>query len=291
MSVSEPIVAVPELAGLELEEPEPFRPQERAPRPRIPGLAPPLSPRSSSARPSALLPSEPALFPWIAERLAPGEATVLTGAPRPVAELLELVYAASASVGGRVSLLEGANRFNPYRIGELGRALGVDATETVERIRLARAFTAYQLVALVDRWGPEIRRDRPSLLVGHDLPTLFHDPEIPEEERDGLLRHVARSLRRLSERFAIPLVLTLGPDGLESFPALAEEGPRWYDFLRLERRPSSLRLEALRDGRRFSVVPRRSGQAGLEEFVPDAPSEVMAWDAPFRRTVRPWKSG
>ena len=289
--MSELLALAPEPEALEVEEPEPFRPQERAPRPRLPGVEPPLSRRSPRAGTSRLLPSAPALFPWIARRLAPGEATVWTGAPRTVASLLELLYAGSAAAGGRISLLEGANRFDPYRIGELGRALGVDATETVRRIRLARAFTAYQMVALVDRWGPAVRRDRPSLLVGHDLPALFHDDEIPEEEQDGLLRHLARSLRGLCEHSGVPLLLTLGPDGADSFPSLAQDGPRWFDYIRLERGRSTLRLEALRDGRRFSVVPRAGGQSGLEEFAEGAEQEVMAWDAPFRRTVRPSKSG
>lgn len=287
------LAVAPELAAIEVEEPEPFRPLERAPRPALPPLAPPLARHAGRPRRNerALLPAEPALFPWLARRFAPGEATIWAGASRTVAGLLELLYAGSAAAGGRISLLEGANRFDPYRIGELGRGMGVDATEALRRIRLARAFTAYQMVALVDRWAAEVRRDRPSLLVGHDLPSLFHDPEIPDEERDGLLRHVARSLRAVCERASAPLLLTLGPDGPASFPALAEDGPRWCDFLRVERGPSAVRLEALRGGRRFALVARAGGQSGLEEFGDETQQEVMAWDAPFRRTVKRSKSG
>ncbi len=282
-----------EAAAFDADELEPFHPRERAPRPRLPAVAPSLSRRASPrpGRASRILPAEPALFPWIAARLAPGEATVWTGAPRAVESLLELLYAGSAAVRGRVSLVEGANRFDPYRIGEIGRALGVDATETVRRIRLARAFTAYQMVALVDRWAQEVRRDRPSLLVGHDLAALFHDDEIPEEEQAGLLRHVARSLRSVAERAGVPLLLTLGPDGVAGFPSLAQDGPRWFDFIRLERGPGAFRLEALRDGGRFSIVPRPAGQLGLEQFGEGSAQEVMAWDAPFRRTARRSRSG
>lgn len=285
----------PELEALELEqeEPSPFRPEERAPRPRRPSLGPPLAARAARVGRSArLLPSAPELFPWLARRLAPGEATILAGTPRSVAALLELLYAGSAAARGRISLLEGANRFDPYRIGELGRALGVDATETVRRVRLARAFTAYQMVALVDRWATEARRDRPTLLVGHDLPSLFHDAEIPEEEQDGLLRHVARTLRAVCERSDVPMLLTLGPDGPDtSFPSLAEDGPRWCDYLRLVRGPTATRLEALRDGGRLAIVPRAPGQTGLEAFGAGTPTEVMAWGAPYRRTARRWRSG
>lgn len=278
--------------GLEVEGFEPFGPRDRAPRPRLLEIEPSLARRSSRGRRRLRrLPAAPTLFPWIARRLVPGEMTVWAGASRAVSSLLELLYAGSAAAGGRISLLEGANRFDPYRIGELGRSLGVDATETLRRIRLARAFTAYQMVALVDRWGPEVRRGRPTLLVGHDLPTLFRDDEISDEERAGLLRHVARSLRTLSERFDVPLLLTLGPAGVAEFPTLAEEGPRWCDYIRLRPGPSTLRLEALRDGGRFALVPRPAGQAGLEEFGVGSAEEVMAWGAPLRRTAGRSRSG
>lgn len=280
-----------DLEPLDLEEVAPFRPQDRAPRPRRPEIAPPLSRGAPRVRASPLLPTEPALFPWIARHLTPGEATVWSGPPLVLEALLELLYAGSATAGGRISLLEGANRFDPYRIGELGRSLGVDATETVRRIRLARAFTAYQMVALVDAWGPEVRRDRPSLLVGHDLPLLFQDDEIPDEERDGLLAHVARSLAELVATLDVPLLLTLGPDGPSSFPALAREGPRWSDFVQVSRGPFTLRLRAFRDNARFTVVPRPDGQLGLEEFGGGSAEEVMAWGAPLRRTARRSRRG
>jgi len=269
----------------------PFRPRDRAP-------SFPSSPAGFAARPRtrrsprAVLPSEPALFPWLARRFAPGELTVWAGPPSAVEPLLELLYVGSARARGRVSLLEGANRFHPYRIGELGRAFGVDARETVRRIRLARAFTAYQMVALVDRWPVEVRRHPPTLLVGHDLPTLFADDEIPAEEQVGLLRRLARGLAALLRRAELPLLLTLGPDGAATFPGLVEEGPRWSDYVTFARGPTSLRLRAMRDDARLTLVARPPGQLGMEQFGggPSA-GEVTAWDVPPRRTARRSRNG
>jgi hypothetical protein len=263
----------------------PFRPEERAPpspRPRVRRPA-----RAAPLRAPPVLPSAPALFPWLARSLAPGEATLWCGSRSAVDPLVELVYAGSAAVGGRISLLEGSNRFHPYRIGELGRSLGVDAGATLGRIRLARAFTAHQMVALVDGWAREARRHPPTLLVGHDLPTLFWDGETPDDERDALLRHVARTLAGLLATVRVPLLLTLGPDGAARFRGLADEGPRWADFVRFERGPTTLRARALRDDRRLALVPRAAGQTGIEEFDgrPTA-EEVIGWDVPRRRTAR-----
>jgi hypothetical protein len=266
----------------------PFAPRDRAPPfpPSPAALA--AAPRSRlRSRARALLPAEPALFPWLARRFAPGELTVWAGPPYAVEPLLELLYVGSARARGRVSLLEGANRFHPYRLGELGRAFGVDARETVRRVRLARAFTAYQMVALVDRWPFEVRRHPPTLLVGHDLPALFADDEIPAEEQAGLLRQVARGLATLLRRTDVPLLLTLGPDGAARFPGLVGEGPRWSDYVTFARGPTSLRLRAMRDDARLTLVARPAGQLGMEEFGGGSSAgEVVGWDVPPRRTAR-----
>jgi Rad51 len=278
--------------------PEPFDPfpfdAPSAPRPAPPetGARIHLAPPSHRARPRPFLPSEPALFPWLARRFAPGEATLWTGPRVALEPILELLYAGNALARGRVSLLEGANRFHPYRIGELGRSFGVDATETLRRVRLARAFTAYQMVALVDGWAAEARRHRPTLLVAHDLPALFAADEVPDDERAALLRHVARTLRALADDARVPLLLTLAPGGLDAFPGLADEGPRWCDLVSFVRGPGALRLRALRDDARLALVPRPGGQRGIEEFGDaSAAEEVIAWDARPRRTARRWRNG
>ena len=109
---------------------EPFRPdglEEAAPAPPTPPAKLRLSPRAHRPRAASPLPSEPALFAWLARRLSPGEATLWTGPRVAVEPILELLYAGSALARGRISLLEGANRFHPYCIGELGRSFGLDA--------------------------------------------------------------------------------------------------------------------------------------------------------------------
>jgi hypothetical protein len=221
-----------------------------------------------------------------------GEATLWYGPRLAIEPILEALYAGSAQVRGRISLLEGANRFHPYRVGELGRSLGLDATEALRRVRIARAFTAYQLVSLVDLWAREARRHPPTLLVGHDLPALFRTEEIPAEERETLLRHIARTLAALLHEVRVPLLLTFGPDGFASFSGLADEGPRWADVVVFERGPTALRARALRDDARLVLASRTAGQKGLDEFGDDWPAEeVMGWDALLRPTVKRSRSG
>ncbi len=257
---------------------------ERSPRPRRAEV-----PRAPSA-PAPILPTEGALFPWLAGRFAPGEATLWMGPSSAMDRVLDLLYAGNAAVGGRILLLEGANRFDPYRIAEGGRPLGVDPGEVLERIRLARAFTAYQLVALVDGWAREARRYRPTLLIGHELPALFESDEVPREEYAPLLSHVAEELRGLVAATRAPLLLTV-PGGPARFPGLTELGPRLNDVVSFRPRGDRLRMVAYRESAECLLLPRPRGQHGLEEFAPITDAEVMAWDAPPRRTVRRSRSG
>jgi hypothetical protein len=272
--------------------PAPLPPVEEAPVRRL--RLPPrlrLAPRVRRGRSSVGLPASPALFPWLARRLAPGQVTLWTGGRAAVDPVLELLYAGNALGGGRISLLEGANRFNPYRLGEVGRGLGVDAARVLERIRLARSFTGYQMVSLVDAWSADARRHPPTLLVGHDLPAAFSIDEIPEGERAALLRHVAGTLRTLAESLGVPLLLTLDPSGPASFPGLGDAGPPWCDLVTFARGPGALRLRALRDDARLTLVERAPGQRGIEEFGGGTAGEVIAWGAPSQRTARRSRSG
>jgi hypothetical protein len=251
----------------------------------------PARPRAVPRPPALQLPATPAIFPWLAPTLAPGEATVWVGDRSTVESLLELLYAGAASAGSRISLVEGANRFQPYRIGEIGRALGADPGELLERIRLARAFTAYQMVAMVDGWAEEVRAHRPSLLVAHEVPELFHDAEeLPLEERRPLLAHVAHRLGVLAHRTGLPLLVVLS-EGLGRFPGLTDSGPRLFDLVRARPQGDGTLLEAFRDGRRLATVRRPAGQLGLETFGATNDREVIAWDGPSRPTGRRSRSG
>ena len=261
--------------------------------------APPRRPSLSRSPPSVAevtvegpcLPLDDPVLAWLSHRLSPGEATLLVGPARAVEPLLEVVYAGCVRAGGSVSLVEGANRFHPYRLAERGRQSGLESNSFLGHIRLARAFTAYQLVALVEEWASEVRRHAPTLLVGHELPLLFSGDELPEEERVPLLTHVARQLRRLLATCRLPLLLTV-EEGITAFPGLAKEGPRLFDLVRLLPRPGGLLAEAYREVARLRLVPRDPGQPGLESFHGDSlTEEVVAWGAPRPRTGRRSKSG
>lgn len=280
-----PSLPLEELSSFE-ETPDPGAWTAPVPRSRV-------RPRSR-ARPSPtarpILPAEPAIFPWLARHFTPGEATIWWGPSSAVEPLLAMLYVGNALANGTVSLIEGANRFHPYRIGELGRSMGVAPEAVLSRVRIARAFTAHQLVALVDAWSQETRRHRPTLLVAHELPALFETEEVTPEERHALLTHVARTLGLFLSPVGSPLLLVLD-GGFERFPGLIDEGPPFADILALDRRPSGFRLRSHRDATRVDLVRRPDGQRGMEEFLPTEVPEVIPWAARSLPTGRRWTSG
>ena len=263
-----------------------------APLPPAPRFRPAAGRRARPASPARpLFPDGPALFPWLSRRFHEGEGTLWVGPPGPVEALLRDLFAGVAKAGGRVSLLEGGNRFHPYHVVERGRALEVPPDDLLDRIRLARAFTVYQLVALADGWAKEVRRHRPTLLVAHEPTALFDDPDVDPDERVPLLAAVAEGLRRAAESAKVPL-LVASSGGLAGFPGLAERGPRLFDLVKCRPGPGQLVLTSHRIRDRLVLVARPDGQTGLESFGGSPTGEeVSPWDGPYRPTARHWRNG
>jgi hypothetical protein len=120
---------------------------------------------------------------------------------------------------GALRLLDGGNRFDVYRCNlAIGHALGGQTAElplVLERIRLSRAFTCYQLVALLKETPTQAV---PTLVL--DLLSTFYDENVSTEESLRLLRVCLTHLRRLN-RLA-PVAISARPGPLETRPELLE---------------------------------------------------------------------
>ncbi len=87
------------------------------------------------------------------------------------------------SFGPPVLWLDGGNSFNPYRISELGRELGLNSEEILKNIYISRAFTCYQIMSLIfERLNGAIDSFDPDLIVITGLPGLFTESDLPSEE-------------------------------------------------------------------------------------------------------------
>jgi hypothetical protein len=123
-----------------------------------------------------------------------------SGAARePVAQLT-----AELALRGPLTILDGGNRFQPYRVAQLLRQKTVDVNAVSKRIFIRRAFTCYQMLALLEN-TPALKQ--PYIIL--DLLATFYDEHVPTHEARRLLDaclHQAERLRQLA-----PLLITLAP--------------------------------------------------------------------------------
>jgi len=114
-------------------------------------------------------------------------------------------YAAGwlAGKGIEVILLDGANRFDPYLTSSFARKALIPPERLLKRIRIARAFTCYQMAVMVgERLYDLLRREgtpvqhgnRWIILLGPVTP--FMDEDVSEREVRPLFE---RSLKKIEE--------------------------------------------------------------------------------------------
>lgn len=125
--------------------------------------------------------------------LAPGRANPL---------LLELMTRLALRTPLRV--VDGGNGFAAYPLARSLRRHAPQVQDILQRIRVARAFTCYQLVALLEGIPAD-----PTPVLALDFLTTFYDESVSLDERLRLLERGLATLRRLS-RFA-PLAVWARP--------------------------------------------------------------------------------
>jgi len=107
-----------------------------------------------------------------------------------------------AGQGMDVIVLDGANRFNPYVASSFARKALISPEEILKRIRIARAFTCYQMATLMGeklvsflRAIDQLSLQKIQVLLLGPI-TTFLDEDVPEREVGPLFE---RALRKVGE--------------------------------------------------------------------------------------------
>lgn len=142
--------------------------------------------------------------PMLSEEQISSQGLIVVLAPH-AARAHMLALAARLARRGALQVLDAGNRFNAYEVARFLRSGGADGfQEALERIRVARAFTPFQMLALLQATpGGSI----PSLVL--DLLSTFYDESLPHAERRRQLVLCTAELRRLSQ--AAPVVVSVRP--------------------------------------------------------------------------------
>jgi hypothetical protein len=130
---------------------------------------------------------------------------------------------------GNLRVLDAGNRFNAYPVAQAIRRQQQNPRVVLERIRLSRAFTCYQVDVLLEECQP---LPYPTLVF--DLLSTFYDENVNLPESQRLLRQVIWRLQQLS-KIAPVVVSTRLP------ASICAERMVLYDMLKAQ--VGELRLE------------------------------------------------
>lgn len=135
-----------------------------------------------------------------------------------------LDLAARLALHGPLRVFDGGNHFNAYTVARSLRRQTARVEETLGNIRMARAFTCYQMLALL---GGTRTGSTPTLVL--DLLCTFYDDSVPLREARRLLDAVLVEVERLGR--GGPVVISTrppaqaGPERLALVDALREALP------------------------------------------------------------------
>lgn len=159
------------------------------------------------------------------------------GAGRVEGEAL-LDFTAVLALRGPVRVLDAGNRFDPYRVARAVRRQTVQLHEVIGRIYVARAFTCYQVITLLQQ--------TPETPVPHlvfDLLATFSDQAVTYAESMRLLQMAVEQLQRL--RRQAPVIVSVSAVPTRQRAGQLSLLKRTADLVLLPDAPASSALEKL----------------------------------------------
>jgi hypothetical protein len=186
--------------------------------------------------------------------------TVIEGSSSMVPEVLYRLCAASViSFDKDAIFVDGWNSFNPYAVSKAARSLGAPSKKVLSRIHVARAFTEYQMDALlrealyeaVESWNPAV------LAISY-LPSLF-------SSFDGrrLFEPVLERIKSLTASSGIITAITSFGGSWYGDRLLAAKADR---VVRIEQASKKL-IKIIDNGRVFEYMPVPPGQMRFTDFM------------------------
>ena len=151
------------------------------------------------------------------QELLPSKAAAILLRGDPAVRTLAMdLAAATILTEGTVLWVEAANRFDLYAFAEAAKRWGDPPEALLKRLRIARAFTIYQLGALAtDGLERALRQYPDAVTVVSEPLALAWDAEVPVAEARRVLRTLAAGLQRVRQQ-GHRLVLT-APDPPAAF--------------------------------------------------------------------------
>jgi len=230
------------------------------------GGAPPASELVAPRR--SLLVGVPAIDRFLGP-LVGGQVVLLRGLEHAPGLMPRIVVGAVLELGEDVVLVDGGNAADPYRLSAACRRLGARPEDVLPRVHVARAFTSFQMSAIIEDALPRaVEEHAPGLLAVLSVDELYNDENVGRDQAVVLLGRAMDRIRSLAEQRG--LVAVLGDSRAHRARPGDRFGPivdaRVHDSVTFERRSRrTIRLRR-RDGTAALLASAPPGQLTLDDF-------------------------
>jgi len=195
-----------------------------------------------------------------------GDFAVLFGHPlcRTLSFLLSVRCQLPLKRGGlnsRVVYIDGGNTFDPYVISAIAQEHGLEPKSVLDGIFISRAFTAYQLTALVfEKLEETSKRYRSKLVIISDITGLFLDRDVPKIEGRDIFMKMTQHFSNIASRRRAVIIAS---------------------YFQRPRSSRGLFLGSVLLGRASTVIRLKESRGVLKFFLEDHPSiKPFAIDLP-----------
>jgi len=115
-------------------------------------------------------------------------------------------------LGSNVVFVDGGNTFRLYQVARLAKLYKFDPKQALERIYISRAFTAYQMTALIlEKLEETIIHYGSKLAIISDVAGFFLDKDVSEDEARRVYSQLTAYLSNFAKENQIILIATYQP--------------------------------------------------------------------------------
>lgn len=138
------------------------------------------------------------------------QVTLLDSSSRFVFDLISILCVqAVKAFGEELIFVDGGNSIDPYGIANICKRRGYDKEHVLSQINVARAFTAYQLVTLInEKLEAMVRESRASTAVISSFVDLFFDKDMAWQESFQLIKRSMAEIKKLTQELNMITIIT-----------------------------------------------------------------------------------
>jgi hypothetical protein len=161
-----------------------------------------------------------------------GDFAVLYGSPTvlPLSLLLTVRAQLPFQLGGlktNVVFVDGGNTFRLYHVSRVAQLSRLDPRQVLEQIFISRAFTAYQMTAIIlEKLKETVDKFDSRFVVISDIAGLYLDRDIPPKEAKDVFNQLTVYLSRFAEENQLIVLATCFPHYPSRRNAFLQEAAR-----------------------------------------------------------------